>query len=292
MTATARLLVVLPVHNRRATTVRFVEALRVQTRRPDRLILVDDGSSDGTAAAVCALWPQAEVVTGIGDWWWAGALDQGCRHLLRTGVADDDILLFVNDDVVIAPDFLEQALTEFQPRVDTLLLARQRDADTGAELDHGGGVKVDLRELRFSAARGPEEIDCLPTRGLFLRWRDFRRTGGFYPRTLPHYLSDYEFTLRARRAGLRLMVARTAALGVKLKESGRSVADLFTETRWRRLGLLLSPRFKDNPVTWSVFAWLAAPPTRLPYLWLKIWVLFLGRVLRCVSAPVEDRRAG
>ncbi len=283
-----RLYILLPVHNRREITARFVEALSRQTWRDFRLILIDDGSTDGTADAVKRLWPGVEVITGDGNWWWAGCLDQGCRHLLRTGVADDDILLLINDDVVIGPKFLEQALEEFKGTRDTLLLARQVDGLTGVDIDNGGGVRADLHHLRFAAAGSPEEINCLPTRGLFLRWRDMRRAGGFRPQWLPHYLSDYEFTLRARRQGLQLRVARTASLGVKLDQSGRSLKNLYAEPRARRFGLIFSKRFKDNPLTWSAFVWLAVSPVRKPYLWLKIWLHFLVTATRSLIMPVES----
>lgn len=284
---TERLHILLPVHNRRETTVRFVKALGQQTRREFRLILIDDGSSDGTAAAVRALWPAVEVVAGDGNWWWAGCLEQGCRHLRRTGVADDDILLLMNDDVDIGPRFLEEALGEFRETRDTLLLARQVDVRTGEAIDHGGGVRADLRELRFAAAGAPEEINCLPTRGLFLKWRDMGRVGGFRPDYLPHYLSDYEFTIRAWKKGLHLKVARKASLGVKMGQSGRSLKNLYAEPRARRFGLIFSERFKDNPITWSAFVWLAAPPWRKPYLWLKIWMHFLVVAAHCVFTPVQ-----
>lgn len=282
-----RLCILLPVHNRRATTVRCVEMLRAQTRCDFRLVLIDDGSTDGTAAAVQALWPAVEIVTGRGDWWWAGSLQQGCRHLEHSGVADGDVILLLNDDVVIGLQFLAQALVELSSLPDTLLLARQVDAQTGADIDFGGGVHADLRELRFTAARDPAEINCLPTRGLFLRWRDLVRTGGFRPEYLPHYLSDYEFTLRARRRGLRLKVADRVSLGVCVEQSGPSLKNLFSAPRSRRFGLIFSKRFKDNPVTRSVFVWLAVPPGWKPYVWLKIWVHFLGIAARALVRPVE-----
>ncbi len=282
-----RLHILLPVHNRRATTVRFVEALSRQTWREFHLVLIDDGSTDGTAEAVRAICPQVDVITGRGDWWWAGSLEQGCRHLERAGIADDDVLLLINDDVEIGPAFLEQALTELLSLRDSLLLARQVDAATGAEIDHGGGVRADLARLRFAAARDATEINCLPTRGLFLRWRDWRRTGGFRPAVLPHYLSDYEFTLRAARSGLALRVARQATVRVQTTQTGRSLTNLFGEPRARRFRQLLSPRFKDNPVTWSCFVALAVPAARRPWLWLKIWIHFLVVVARCGYQPVS-----
>jgi GT2 family glycosyltransferase len=284
----ARLFILLPVHNRRETTVRFVESLGRQTWQDFKLILIDDGSTDGTALAVRKLRQDVVVISGTGSWWWAGSLDQGCRHLARTGVVDGDVLLLINDDVEIGPDFLAHALAELADQPDTLLLARQTDAATGEEIDHGGGVKADLAQMRFAAAERPDEINCLPTRGLFLRWRDFQRTGGFCPQSLPHYLSDYEFTIRAGRHGLRLAVARTAALGVRPEQSGRSLKNLFSAPRARRFRLIFSRRYKDNPVTWSAFVWRVAAPARKPYLWLKIWTHFLVTATRALFRPVEE----
>ena len=285
------LYILLPVHNRREITVRFVEALAQQTWREFSLILIDDGSRDGTADAVRKILAEVVVLTGTGDWWWAGCLDQGCRQLATLGVVDEDILLLINDDLSLAFDFLARAMAEFSTTTDTLLLARQVDATTGKEIDHGGGVQVDVSHMRFAAANRAEEINCLPTRGLFIRWRDLCRAGGFRPAQLPHYMSDYEFTYRAWRKGLRLRVASSVSVGVQLAQSGESLATVFRLPRSRRFALIFSQRFKNNPVTWSMFIQLTAPPARRPYLWAKIWVHFLFVAVRClvVSPPRIDR---
>lgn len=277
-----RLHILLPVHNRRAVTVRFVEALARQTWKEFRLVLIDDGSSDGTADAVRAVMPAAEVLTGTGDWWWSGSLDQGCRLLERTGVRDEDVLLLINDDLVLADDFLSRAMAEMAAVTETLLLARQLDAVTELEVGLGGGVHADVSRLRFFEV-GPEtEVNCLPTRGLFMRWKDYLATGGFRPEQLPHYLSDYEFTYRAWRKGLRLRVANSASVGVRLDLSGVSSATVFRLPRSGRFRMLFSQRFKDNPVTWSAFARLTAPRPLLPFLWAKIWVHFVIVAARCL----------
>lgn len=284
-----RLHILLPVHNRRATTVRFVATLAEQTWRGFHLLLIDDGSTDGTADAVKKLWPATTTLCGSGNWWWAGALDEGCRHLKRSGIANDDVLLLINDDVEIDADFLARAMTEIRPLRNTLVLARQVDAVTGHEIDNGGGVRADLARLRFTAARNPQEINCLPTRGLFLRWGDMCRIGGFRPKWLPHYMSDYEFTLRAVRQGLHLRVARNAVLRVHTEQTGHSLEKLFHQRRFDRFRFLFSRRYKDNPVTWSIFVWLAVHPARRPFLWLKIWVFFLITTIRFLYIPIDRR---
>lgn len=282
-----RLHILLPVHNRRGVTLRFVEALARQTWKPFRLVLIDDGSTDGTADAVCAVLPDTVVVKGAGDWWWAGSLDQGCRLLERSGVRDDDVVLMINDDLTLANDFLSHAMAEMHTVADTLLLARQVDVATGREIGFGGGVYADTNRLRFAETGQPERVNCLPTRGLFLRWRDYKAAGGFRPERLPHYLSDYEFTHRAWRKGLKLKVAAHASVGVQLDQSGESVATVLRLPRGERFRMIFSRRFKDNPVTWSAFARLTASPWRRPFLWGKIWVHFLILAVRCLIVSPE-----
>jgi len=73
--------VLAPVHNRRATTEKFIRCLLAQTHVNWHLVLIDDGSKDGTEAMARALVRDTSltVLRGTGNWWWAGSLQQGYR---------------------------------------------------------------------------------------------------------------------------------------------------------------------------------------------------------------------
>lgn len=58
MTAVA---VVVPTYNRRELTRRAVQSAVQQTRPADEIVLVDDGSADGTAEAIAEEFPQVQV---------------------------------------------------------------------------------------------------------------------------------------------------------------------------------------------------------------------------------------
>lgn len=281
-----RVYILLPAHNRRKITINLVEALRLQTYRNFVLVLLDDGSGDGTAEAVTAVLPETVVVRGNGTWWWAGALAAGCDWLEQTGVDESAIVLIMNDDVDIVDTFLGDGVGEFNAYFDTLLLARQMDATTGVELDRGGGVHVDMIRFRFTAAASPEAVNCLPTRGLFIRWRDLRKVG-FLPKRLPHYFSDYEFTIRARQLGLRLKVADKVSVKIYPRRTGLTRDDLFAHPRRVRFALLFSNRCKDNPSARAAFVGLAAPPLLRPWLWLRVWTSAAILVVRLVLTPVS-----
>lgn len=66
---------VIPVRNRREITLRCLRHLR-DHRDLDWLnvIVVDDGSTDGTSEAVRKEFREVQLVQGNGDLWWTGAI--------------------------------------------------------------------------------------------------------------------------------------------------------------------------------------------------------------------------
>src|SRR5262245_50993659 len=93
------LYILLPVHNRRETTRRFLACLRAQNFQNYHLLLIDDGSTDGTAEMAREVFPTLMVLRGNGDWWWAGSLQQGIEWLRQREATAEDVVLMINDDV-------------------------------------------------------------------------------------------------------------------------------------------------------------------------------------------------
>lgn len=256
---TSPLYLVTVVHNRREISAAFAAAVARQTMSDLVLVMVDDGSTDGTAEAVKALLPTAVVLRGNGNLWWAGGLQKALNWLGARGLSPDAAVAFMNDDTGFDDDFFERATRELRhlppgnfmvvPGVFYPSLTRSEEA-----------IVCDWPRFRYrDYGRHPERIDCSSTRSLFMRWQDLRRVGGFHPTTLPHYLSDYEFTIRARRRGIRLV----PAVSVTARFS-----DLTTGDHWKKesrgtladkLKRLFSPRFSANPLYLFAYIWYSAP---------------------------------
>ena len=77
--------ILLPVHNRREITGDFIDCLEAQTWQHYHLVLIDDGSTDGTEQMVRERVENLTVIRGNGDWWWAGCLQQGFNFLKKEG---------------------------------------------------------------------------------------------------------------------------------------------------------------------------------------------------------------
>jgi hypothetical protein len=173
-----------------------------------------------------------------------------------------DMLLISNDDVQFEDKFLETAVAVLRARPRCLLLARAKNPVTGEIAETG--IEADFRALTFKVAAAPESINCLSTRGLFLRWADAQAIGGFYSRLLPHYLSDYEWTLRANRRGFKCITV--PELYVVNQETGISGAVDF-DAASGPLDILrrgLSKKSRVNPFNWVIFILLAADMRALP----------------------------
>lgn len=267
--------VLLPVHNRRALTQRFLNCLREQSYPHIRLLVVDDGSSDGTAEMIRAEYSGAVVLRESGDLWWAGSLQRGIDHLAEDGIADNDIVLMANDDTTFDREFVARAARLLGDHPRSLLCARMLDPQS--EHAQESGVHANLWRFTFRIAKAPHEINCLPTRGLFLRWVDVRSIGGFHPRLLPHYWSDYEYTLRAHRLGFRCMTDASVVLRANLQSTG--YRDLDRLVGWDFLRQLFSVKTPLNPLYRSVFVCLAAPGLLKFLGLLNVWARALPRIV-------------
>lgn len=259
--------VLLPVHNRRPVTVQFVQCLLDQVGAEFHLVLIDDGSSDGSAEAVVAMVPTATVLRGNGSWWWAGSLQQGYRWLGARKVASDDLVLIANDDTRFDQDFLARARTALSGSRNTLLLARLYSAETQEFVELG--VHVDWEDLSFKGVKDPGQVNCLSTRGLFLYAAEFQELGGFHPHLLPHYGSDYEFTMRARNRGFEL----TSAADVRLWYDPTTTGIRSPSATSMRMFLrtTLSRRSVSNPVFWTSLVILACPRRLVLRNIIRVW---------------------
>ncbi|MEI7766679.1 MAG: glycosyltransferase family 2 protein [Phycisphaerae bacterium] len=98
-----RIAVLLTVYNRRATTLACLRALYAQSLPMDHelvVYLVDDGSTDGTTAAVNAAFPEVKVIPGDGNLFWCNGMRLAWQHAARS---KPDFYLWLNDDTMLLP---------------------------------------------------------------------------------------------------------------------------------------------------------------------------------------------
>src|SRR5450432_2590999 len=89
--------IIIPVFNRIEFTLDCLRAVSRQTYKDCRIIVVDDGSTDGTAEKIATVFPQVEVLRGDGNFYWTKSLNTGIRYL-KSEISENDFVLHINND--------------------------------------------------------------------------------------------------------------------------------------------------------------------------------------------------
>ena len=211
--------VVVPVFNRLALTQALIACLRRQALNHTlRILIVNDGSSDGSRDWLAAQ-SDIDVLLGDGSLFWGGAMDLALRHLQAKAALEDWVLL-MNNDTIVADDFVQRLLDAALTHAPAVVGSVIRD-----EVDHSHllsiGPNVDawrfltrdiLGTNRSKATASVVEVDALSGRGVLFPMAALIAAGGMRPHFLPHYLADYEVSVRVRKCGWRLLVLPTIAV--------------------------------------------------------------------------------
>jgi GT2 family glycosyltransferase len=272
-----KLYIILPVHNRKEITQRFIRCLQQQTLQDYHVLLIDDGSMDGTAEMVRERISSLTVLRGTGDWWWGGSLHQGYLWLKSQNISSSSLVVLMNDDAIFDATYLQTAVSILSGKSRTLLVSNVFGELSRQLFD--GGIHADWKRLKFSLETNPDKINCASTRGTFLYVSDFLTIGGFYPRLLPHYASDYEFTIRAYRKGFALLPDER--LQLYANESSTGIFNFKNERSYRSfLAHFFSKKYMLHPVYYSNFILLACPwPWKIFHV-LVLWTSSLWKIIK------------
>ena len=172
------------------------------------VMVVDNGSSDGTVAALRARHPWVTVLEAGANLGFAGGNDLGIRRALESGA---EWIYLLNPDTDVDPGFLEEAraVAEADPRVaavqSLLLLHPDRDlVNTAGNEIHflGFGFCGAYRAPRAAIPDEAREIPFASGAGALLRAAALREVGAF-DETLFMYQEDQDLGIRLRLSGWR-----------------------------------------------------------------------------------------
>lgn len=265
--------ILLPVHNRVTDTLSFIACCEQQTFKDFQLVIIDDGSTDGTHEKVAGMYPWIHMLRGDGHLWWTGAINMGLKYVLDVA-QDDDFLMTINNDVIIGRDFLElmhqtavnHIRTIFNP-ISVSLLDRKSVHFTGTKvISWALAIKVQPyygRPLKTARKERMIEVDYLSGRGTVIPVRAFKEIGIYNQALLPHYGADDEFTCRAKKHGYRICIDTHPVVFVERKTTGQNPLDVRMSFK-QKLKSFVSRRSTNNIRTLFRFSRLCAPTYAVP----------------------------
>jgi GT2 family glycosyltransferase len=252
------------------------------------IILVDDGSTDGTRAWLAGLPAPCRVILNGQNLGFAGACNRGAA------AARGEFLFLLNNDLVLLPHWLEPMLAAFDRFPAAGLVGNvQLNAVTGA-VDHAGiffnhkckpqHVTAVPATSALSGRSAYRKVEALTGACCAIRLATWEKLGGF-DAGFVNGSEDIDLCLRARAAGLSHHIALRSVVRHHISQSaGRKLRDEQNTSRlierWADvIALLAAPAWSreqlstlsqqtgiiDYPVVWAalVHLLLRGTPPRL-----------------------------
>jgi GT2 family glycosyltransferase len=213
-----KLAIIIPVHNGINYTRHCLANLTSEIEKLSNghefieLVLVDDGSDDGTAAWVRENFPYVHILSGDGNLWWSGAINKGSRYALDNLKASH--ILWWNNDVKTGDNYLRTLWSLInQTDDDTILGSKVYVIDSDIIWGMGGvfypstGKRKNYAELEkdMDKYRVPIEVDWFPGMGTTIPAGVYAKIGFLDEERFPQYHGDSDYTYRAKKAGFKLM---------------------------------------------------------------------------------------
>lgn len=216
-----RVVLLVPVYNRREITREFLVAARKIEHTPLEVVVVDDGSSDGTADMIEEEFPDVRLLRTPGDFWWAKCMNAGLRAVLPE---KPDYILTLNDDVSFDPSFLSHLVDRARREPRTLVGSMIYYHEQPVRVWYAGGKIGWIRgELLHRKNTEDGTLRWLTGMGMLIPSEVFAEIGVYDERHFPQYVADAELSMRARARGYRLAVEPQSRIWNRTGESSHVI---------------------------------------------------------------------
>ncbi|MCU4173844.1 glycosyltransferase family 2 protein [Carboxylicivirga sp. N1Y90] len=231
--------VVIAVHNRKKYTLNCLSLLEKQTFQNFEVIIVDDGSDDGTSNDIKAIYPHVKIIHGDGSWWWTRSMNEGFKVALDEGA---DLIITLNNDVSFDENLIQNLIELNEQHPDSLigclnLIHRKKP------YVFFSGIKKNIwwkaKEVKYHKAfsllekdelKGLHHTTCLNGRGTLIPRAVFEKVGLLDELSFPQYASDYDFVLRASNYGFPAFITWDVAISSFIEETGEGKS--FIDQSW------------------------------------------------------------
>lgn len=258
-------------YNGKDITVQAVESLRAMDYPSFDILHVDNGSTDGSAEAVAAVDPETILVRTEENLGPAGGMNLGMWYALEH---DYDYLLFLNNDIEVAPDMLTHMVevAERDPTIGCVgpkayyYWERERIWSAGGIIRFRQSVTRERGDGEVDRGQydRDDEVDYATGCALMMK-RSAVEAVGYWDPAFRFAAEDADWCRRARAAGFRSMLAHRAVLYHMVAYTGGAyVAKRTFHTG--RAGALFTRKYGT---VWQRFTFLAVSALALPLAFLR-----------------------
>ncbi|MFA6924563.1 MAG: glycosyltransferase family 2 protein [Bacteroidales bacterium] len=210
--------VVVPVYNRKNYLNKFLLSFQKQTFKNYKIIVVDDGSNDGTDLMINTNFPEVILLKGDGNLWWTGAINKGIKYCLDN-FQNIDYFLIINDDLEVYENYLQTLVEAILQNPKTLIGSVAVDIEQPDVIIYGGSLNNALTAKGISLNKGKKlssfpknttfNVSTLTGRGVLIPKIVFDEIGLYDDKHFKQ-CGDTELPARAKNKGYKLLVSYSA----------------------------------------------------------------------------------
>lgn len=224
--ATPRVAVVVLTWNGKALTLACVESLLSLEYDAADIIVVDNGSTDGTAEAVRRTYgDRVTIVENPGNLGFSRGNNIGIRRALERGA---DLVLLLNNDTTVDPALVRCLVGVIRSADEIGIVGPKiyyasppdRIWFAGGEISLGRGVSrhIGIREKDRGQHDAVRDVHYVTGCALMAKREVFDAIGDLDP-VFAAYYEDADFCMRARRAGFRVVYVPSGKVWHKISAS-------------------------------------------------------------------------
>ena len=225
--------------NARDLLFETLDSLTKMTYPHFKTVVVDNGSTDGSQEIVRAAFPRVELVENGTNLGVMEGYNAGLKYGLQQGA---DWVLLLNNDIRVDKEMLSAMMEAAQPRQQVGIVAPKiyYDAQPNTLWFAGGRVNYftgiishrGIRKIDRGQYDHTEETDYITGCAMLIRREVIERIGLLDTIFSPMYSEDADYSLRARRAGYKLLYVPQAKLWHKVSAfSGGGLTPLKTSLK-------------------------------------------------------------
>lgn len=256
--------VIIPNWNGRADLPACLDSLRAQSR-PAHVIVVDNGSTDGSAELVEQQYPEIELIRHTDNKGYAGGVNPGFRRAIAMGAA---YAAPFNNDAVADPRWLEHLVAHLEAHPATGIAACKLLNADGSQLDSTGDYYT-VWGLPYPRGRGETDTSKYDDQtaifgasgGASLYRVSMLERVGLFDENFFAYYEDVDLSFRAQLAGWRVAYVPQAVAYHQIGATSNKIRGFTTYQTLKNLPILL----------------LKNVPRR--YLWRVSWRFFIAQAL-------------
>lgn len=279
-------MLIVPVHNNKEDTAEFLESLKRVTYPNYKVIIIDDGSTDGTEEMLKQEYPEVVLLKGDGNLWWAGATNIGIQRAIEMGA--DYVLLGGMNDTVVDGEFLSTLVDTAEQNPRSIVASKIYFYDeplriVGAGWDinwfKGGLYLVGFKEIDIGQYDVQRDTKAA-TLGVLVDTKFFKDIGLLDSTQFPQYRADVDFTYRAYKKGFRIIYEPRSKIWHKGRSTVKKASPASSPLSPRGLFYLLtSPRSLYNFKETTRFRLRHYPKWLLPYFLAHRYIPLFGSLI-------------